>query len=154
MENLKRALSRVRWTSVIALFLVIVVFTFILFNLPSKYNVQGSIGVNAKAKPDRIAIGERAEIKIELKNMNKNDEARVDIEVRTYDEKFVFVRTGSKYAFEPDVLIGPQETREIKFSVRALSGALPGRYRVDITAMPKSYAEGAKDKVYIVVSDD
>lgn len=154
MEDLKRLFSKVRWTSVLALIVVIVVVALILLNLPSRYSVQGNIGVTASADPRKVKIGERSTIEIEVKNLDENEEARISIEAQTHDESFVFVKSGTKYAFESDVLIGPEESRKVKFDVRALTGSLPGKYRVDVTAKPENYNEGAKDVVYITVSED
>lgn len=155
MDRLKTLLSRVRWTSVIALLLLMAVFIFILVKIPfSSSNVQGNIVLDANAVPGRIKLGERSTIEIEVRNTDKYERAEVDVEAKTHDDYFIFVESAESYIVEEGVQIGPQETRRLKFRVRAVPGARPGKYRIDVKAREKNYAESAEDQVYVKVTED
>lgn len=154
MEKLKHMLGRVRWVSVLGLLLFIIVIGFLIMQIPKGYSVQGDVGVGASADPSTIKIGERSKIEIEIKNMNKEREVTVYVEAKTYDDQFLFTHTGDRYASKRDVVIGPKESRQFSFEVRPLPDALEGKYRIDVKAREKSYADGAEDTVYVKVVKD
>jgi uncharacterized membrane protein len=147
-------LKRIRWISVIGLIILVVLIGAIVFLIPSRYSTKGDVSVDAKANPSTVKIGERSKIDIEVRNLNKDNEITVSVEARTYDDVLQFTHTDEKYESKKDILIGPKESRKLTFEVRPLSGALPGKYRIDVTAREKSYAEGAEDTVYINVKKD
>jgi len=137
--------------SVIGVLVLIVLVVVVLTSIPSKYDVKGNVGVTVDADPASIGVGDKSTIMIEIKNMDKDDEVTVDVEAKTYDKNFLFTRSGEQHTYQRGVAVGPKEVRNLKFDVRAMSGALPGKYRVDVSAREKSYAEGAEDKVFIKV---
>ncbi|MFH1789248.1 MAG: hypothetical protein ABH834_07695 [Candidatus Altiarchaeota archaeon] len=154
MEKLASMLKRVRWVSVIGLLLFIIIIAFLIMQIPTGYSVQGDVGVGVSADPSTVKIGERSTIDIEVKNMNKDREVIVYVEAKTYDDQFLFTNTGDKYASKRDIIVGPKESRKLSFEVRPLTDALPGKYRIDVKAREKSYAEGAEDTVYVKVVKD
>jgi len=147
-------LKKIRWGSVIGLLLFIIIVGALIVYFPTRYSVKGDVGVDVKASPSTVKIGERSKIDIEITNLNKNREVTVNVEAKTYDDALQFTHTEDKYEARTDVLVGPKESRKLTFEVRPLSGALPGKYRIDVKAREKSYAEGAEDTIYLKVVTD
>jgi hypothetical protein len=144
-------MRRIRWIPVVTVLCIVAMIALIIVYFPSRYAVSGKVAVSVDADPSKIQRGESATIEVEVKNLDKSEEKTINIEAVTFDDSFLFTDTDSKKAAKQDIAVGPQETREIKFKVKASSDALLGKYRVDVTAREKLYSEGAKDTVYIRV---
>lgn len=151
MNKLMTILSRIRWSSVIGLVLVVAVVALLIYSIPSRGNVKGNIGLNVKADPSTIKIGEKSTIEVEVKNVNAEDEATVYVLAKTRVDDLLFTSTGDTYVSMREILIGPKESRKLTFEVKPEPSALPGKYGVDVSANEKSYAEGAEATVYINV---
>ncbi|MFH1835695.1 MAG: hypothetical protein ABH851_05865 [Methanobacteriota archaeon] len=154
MDKLVNLLSRIRWASVLGLFLVITLIVVLIMAIPSSFSFKGDIGVSISADPSTIKMGEHTTVEIEVKNKNANQEVEVNVEVKTYDKNFVFTESTDSKVSRGNILIGPRESRKLSFEVRPASGALAGKYRVDVVAREKSYAEGAQDSVTVKVVKD
>ena len=154
MESISFMLSRVRWTRILAVIAVLALIVLIILAIPKRYSTKGDVGVDVSADPSSIKIGERSKIEIEIKNLNSARAVEVYVEAKTYDNNFLFTHTDDKIASKRDILVGPKESRKLSFEVRPLSGALPGKYRIDVKAREKSYAEGAQDTVYIKITEN
>lgn len=154
MDDLTYMLKKVRWTRIIAVIAFLALIVIILLAIPKRYSTKGDVGVDVSVDPSSIKIGERSKLEIEIKNLNSARPVEVYVEAKTYDNNFLFTDTGDKIASKRDIIVGPKESRKLSFEVRPLSGALPGKYRIDVKAREKSYAEGAQDTVYIKVSEN
>ena len=153
MNSLKDLSSKVRWGSVIVLLALIVLVLFIIYSKLPKYEVTGNVGLKTAVDPVKIKLGERSSIQIEVMNNDKDEKIVIDVEAKTYDTGFIFVKTSSTKFSEKNILVGPNEARKLKFEVKAISNTLPGKYRVDVIARQKSYPEGAKNTIYIDVTE-
>jgi len=154
MNSAMNMLKRIRWIPVLSALIILSIIALLILSIPVKYSVKGKIGLSASAKPDKISVGEKSTLTIEVKNLDKNDEKIINIDAETFDDKFLFTKTEERTISRNGILVGPQEERKIEFDIKPTGNALPGKYRIDVTAREKSYPEGSKDTVYIKVEKD
>lgn len=150
--DIKSILSRIKWKSVVAVILFIVIIFFAFKNLPSQHKVKDDLGVSAVVDPDVIGPGGKSAIDIEIENFNKDEDVDVIVTAKSYDEKLVFYEFYNT-TVQREIKVGPTEIRKLKFKVKLQPGALEGKYRIDVEAKEKNKGSGAEYQVYLTVEE-
>lgn len=152
LDSARDLLSRIKWVPVVGVLLLVILVSaaVLIIIFSSGYNVKDNIGLVASVEPDTIGVGERASVKVDVKNMNEHDDVDVVVSVKTYSDKLVSYETPN----ETSINIGPTESRKLEFKLRLLSGALEGEYRIDVKAREKDLLDGVEDTIYLKVEAD
>ena len=151
MEIVSNILSRIKWRNVFVVLILLGVVFFVVKFLPLNYKVKDNIGLKASVSPDRLNVGERAKVSVEIKNMYPSSDATVVLSASTYDKNLLFMETSTQNFQSGDIKVGPSETREVSFTVEARKEALAGNYRVDVKVAEKGSSAGAEDTLFLKV---
>lgn len=151
IQSVKNVVSRIKWRSVGALLILIAVVLLLLNSIKPGYTYLGNVGVKATLEPDEIMVGERATLRIEVANINKDDDVTISVAATARNQDLVFEPNLRSDMSEDDVRIGPKESRILKFVVRPKGEVLEGKYRIDVVARESSMTEGAEEIVYLYV---
>jgi hypothetical protein len=151
VDSIKTVLGRVRWTSVIALVLLIAA-VFLLFQyFPTGYQVLDGVGIKATATPAKIAPGGSSSVDVEVKNMKSDMDVTVVIKGQTYDKNVFFDDTYAQTYGSQAVTLGPQESRKITLKLKSKPETLQGKYTLDFTAVPTGEDKGAQTRISLTV---
>jgi hypothetical protein len=152
LENVRSLIQRVRWRSVLAVVLLIIVCYLIYTSLPGGYSVGGGIGIWASIDPTSIAPGEPVVVSVELKNMRSDKGLMVYIRGLTYNENLFFDETYAQSYTSQKISIGPQEIRRLSLKMRSKDVILDGKYALDSSAYEEGKEAGASQRIFLDVS--
>ncbi len=156
MGDVQDTIARIKWRSVLALLVVIIVLFFLVTSinpLTTGYSVRNNIGLKTDVKPSSIMPGDISTIRVELMNLNKEKTVTLGIKAKTTDKNIFFTETYSGDYMRGGITIGPQETRKLKFDIKSKDGSLAGKYGIVISAVEDGKIEGSESTVFIDLDD-
>jgi hypothetical protein len=151
VENIKSLASRIRWRSVIALILLVIVAAVLLKTMPGSFATVGSVGIRVTADPSSVSPGASSTLDVELKNVNAKGDVTVTVKAQTYDRNIYFEDSNSQTYGSASISIGPQETRKIKMKVKTRPETLEGQYSLDFSALSSGSDKGPETRLTLSV---
>jgi hypothetical protein len=153
MEEIKSLAGRIRWRSVLALILFVVLVYVLVRSFPGGYQTSqnGAIGIRVQVDPASVSPGGSAVMDVELKNFGEKSEVTVIVTGETYSKNLLFEDSSAQKYGSESIGIGPQETRKLKFKVKSKPEIIEGTYNIEFTAVPAGEVVGAKTRASLVV---
>jgi len=151
LDQIKSLIARIRWQSVLALLLFVVVIVVLFKSLPGGYQIGGGLGLKVTANPWKIVPGDSTTLDVELKNINKDRNVSVIVKAQTYDKNLFFEESYAQSYGTASISLGPQEMRKLKFKVKSKPDIIEGKYTIDFSATPTGEGKGVENRVSLEI---
>ena len=139
MQSAKNFVARIRWKSVIALLVFVVLFIVLAKSIPQTTSNSSHLSLDVKVDPKKTSPGQETTVIIEVENRDSHVSRMVSVEVKTFDLNLKFPETLQTSQVLSNFNIGPREKRVFRITLDSTTNIVDGKYTIQAKALTGSF---------------